>query len=107
MWTQIEYKVKKWDKLLDLQKSKQELANETFFQLKKINDFQVLLLTASRSFVYSFTDQVFTQLDLTIPSEIDLQGYNQLLVLDVSNFNLGIFQYLVIKDSEILFLLDV
>jgi hypothetical protein len=110
VWTMVEFRIHSRAGVLDFQSSKAKFASLNCFQFSKISDKQAILMSLEACFVYEIGQQVFTEIDLkvSIQNERDFFLPNlPLHIIDLSNYNLGIFQFLVVQPNHQLALLDI
>lgn len=103
VWTQIDYKIKQNDQILDSATSKQEILNSRDNKLLKINDNEILIVQKNAFYIFENSSLLMSK--IYIQSEID--GLNpDFSIIDISNFNLGIFLYLIDNQNNQKLILD-
>jgi len=98
----VDFKIRQSDAVLDLSSSRAVVGCLDCLRMTKLSDKQVLLLSRTHCYIYDTQDQVFTEIDVSLTAGVPDRSEDPgtLMVLDLSNFNLGIFQYLIIQNPS-------
>ena len=65
------------------------------------------MMSCDRCFIYDSTQQIFSELELRVSTVELFKPSLPVMLLDLSNYNLGIFQYLVLQSPKNAALLDI